>query len=1252
MNKLKIISRICLGAGIALALTQAPQILPKAFIGSAYAADQYQSSNDLLARITQININVKAWQDQLTSLQSQSNPDAATQEAIQDLTTCIDFANKTISVLQDHANLMRQTDTLGQTLASLDSQITSLQSKIANFSSASLGIANLSAQQITAQIETINSSLADLQNQESSLTPVNTNLNVDIIQNNTRIQAIETSLGNPTSLSQTQATSLQSELDYLNAKNGYDNYYISQQSLYTNYYQKQSEYYDLQIKYLNLELTAYTQGYTQVLGQQVESQDSKTNADFPVLNQELQINRNLVKQFETLTSFQSQINQVEQERDAQLDLAQKVSTTIDTQIEVLKGTLELNVLINQQKSFLPNVGQIESYASQINAFQVQNFQLLAMQQQIASPSTYIDNLESTNRVTFTAEQRQYLETLLSQRSELIAQNLKLLNQVIVETTKVENLQNELVQTITNIDDKLNQQDFFVRSTPSISLNWIKNFTYGVLNQWQSIQNQFTFTFGSLLFYLIGLVSIIFGLSIRSGQNRIIAQLEVLRNRVNNRKKDSFIVTPLAIGLTLLASIYRSFIWGGIVLIIFNTIFRDTSYVIDYFGYTFIFLMFLTFTLNLLRPGGVLNSHFSPLGSYYAKNENEDFEPSDVQPQPRVPFTPVRIFTSSQVAAITDKSFVTNRLDYLAEIERHEGVITKEQELYDPHLASFEPVSERVVCAESVPVLDPSMRKTKVVESEKYSDIPEAPVKQLFVKAALFSNSLRNFLLATAIPIFVFVNIMYFNLHPTVTPSENIIGQALYVVAFLYILIMLIKYTRQMNATYRASHGYLDYFYKTGIFFLWLVPIVLLIMVAYGFVNTTTVILQHILYSYYGVVILILVTRVLQRELAVFNLINSRKAQPEVKLTADDLDDVQYAKAVSDNVFVQQRQEAKALFTAHRDAYFAEFSNYRRFANLLAWIVGLIIFYLVWADLVSVVNYLDKVTIWQVSGAQAGTLQNITLLNALKALISILVTFFIWKNLKTLLDIFVFAKLKLSDGLPYAIQTVSAYILFAIGFSIAVGTLGLSWSKLQWLLSALLLGLSFGLQEIFTNFVAGFIILFERPIRIGDYVTISGNSGSIKSIRIRATTIVDSDNKEIIIPNKTFVTSSFTNWTLSESRTRLVFNIGVAYGSDVDLVTQTLIEAANLSPQVIKDKYPPTCYFSDFGASTLNFVLRCHVPVLGDRVPTTHDINRTINRLCNERGIDIAFNQLDVYIKNGSGLDVKVESTNLLEEKDK
>ena len=123
------------------------------------------------------------------------------------------------------------------------------------------------------------------------------------------------------------------------------------------------------------------------------------------------------------------------------------------------------------------------------------------------------------------------------------------------------------------------------------------------------------------------------------------------------------------------------------------------------------------------------------------------------------------------------------------------------------------------------------------------------------------------------------------------------------------------------------------------------------------------------------------------------------------------------------------------------------------------------------------------------------------------------------------------RLSFDAGSRFAVTTVVRYVIVVVGVVVTFGQLGIGWSKVQWLVAAVTVGLGFGLQEIFANFVSGLIILFERPIRVGDIVTIGGFSGRVTQIRIRATTIRQWDRKELVVPNKEFITGQLINWSL-------------------------------------------------------------------------------------------------------------------------
>lgn len=398
----------------------------------------------------------------------------------------------------------------------------------------------------------------------------------------------------------------------------------------------------------------------------------------------------------------------------------------------------------------------------------------------------------------------------------------------------------------------------------------------------------------------------------------------------------------------------------------------------------------------------------------------------------------------------------------------------------------------------------------------------------------------------------------------------------------------------------------------------LLPLVFMVAVGFGYYYTSLKLTDRLINTLYLLILVLLIEAtfvrglaVAARRLAYTRAIAKRQAQPR---ETPDGDEVVVEEPVLD--IEQVNQQSLRLI---------------RLALLGGFIACL---YLVWADLITVFAYLDQITLYQyVSGTgDTATHVPISLLDGLGALIIVGITAALARNLPGLLEVLVLSRLKLAQGSAYATTTLLSYTLVAIGIVSTLATLGVSWDKLQWLVAALSVGLGFGLQEIFANFISGLIILFERPVRIGDVVTIGNLSGTVSKIRIRATTITDFDHKEIIVPNKTFITGQLINWSLSDTVTRVTLKLGVAYGSDLELVRKLLLQAAQENVRVLKEP-APSVYFLTFGESTLDHELRIHVRDLGDRNPATDEINRFIDREFAKHGIDIAFRQVDVYVKN-------------------
>ena len=222
--------------------------------------------------------------------------------------------------------------------------------------------------------------------------------------------------------------------------------------------------------------------------------------------------------------------------------------------------------------------------------------------------------------------------------------------------------------------------------------------------------------------------------------------------------------------------------------------------------------------------------------------------------------------------------------------------------------------------------------------------------------------------------------------------------------------------------------------------------------------------------------------------------------------------------------------------------------------------------------------------------------------------------------------------RLGPGERYAYVTIVSYTVVLAGIALAFDAIGVGWSSIQWLVAAVGLGLGFGLQEIFANFVSGLIILFERPIRVGDTVSVGDINGTVTKIRIRATWITGFDRKELIVPNKTFVTGQLINWTLSDPVLRLEIPVGIAYGSDTDRATEVLHRVARESVLVLHDP-PPQVFFLSFGDSALSFELRVFVRGVARRFRARHELHMDIDKAFREAGIEIAFPQRDVHVRS-------------------
>ena len=236
----------------------------------------------------------------------------------------------------------------------------------------------------------------------------------------------------------------------------------------------------------------------------------------------------------------------------------------------------------------------------------------------------------------------------------------------------------------------------------------------------------------------------------------------------------------------------------------------------------------------------------------------------------------------------------------------------------------------------------------------------------------------------------------------------------------------------------------------------------------------------------------------------------------------------------------------------------------------------------------------------------------------------------WIIQKLLVDEVIF-KRRFEKGVRISIGRLFHYAIIIVGFLFTISMLGFEISKITIMLSALGVGIGFGLQGIVNNFVSGLILLFERPVRVGDVIQITGDWAEIKNIGIRATTVQTFDRADRIIPNADLIANEVTNWTLTNRQIRLIIPVGVAYGSDVDLVTETLMNCAQTNPKVAK-RPEPKVRFLNFGESTLDFELRVFISDFDLRIEVRDTLNRQIDRCFRDANIEIAFPQRDVHLR--------------------
>ena len=985
------------------------------------------------------------------------------------------------------------------------------QSKSVDYQAQNLVDLQATLSKFNVQQQETQTALSKANTQLAGQSSVSERAQTSLTENLKRTQEINQQLAD-SNLTKTLRQKNQIELQLIDLKNAYNQDLLKNSDQLTLLYQSRYDLLNARLQLLQQQIVAIqevinqknlAQTQNQVEQAQQQQQNSAKNA---YIQKELARNAELSQYLLQQTEKTNILTQDDLRMRNVFDSLTQTQHTIEEQISALQGTLVLSRIIQQQKQKLPTNLNIQGLSKQIADLRVQIFDITQKRNELYDLDAYIAKVESDEGEKFTNTEKIQLTNLLTERRKMSSDLIKSLNNQLNLAISLELTQQQITQISDQIQLKLDQQSFWVKSNSPINLDWFAELPRAFIAQVDGIVKKIGLptnysNLPYLLMYCLGLFVV--GGAIFKFKDRIKQRLSKINGEINRLKYDNQWNTPQALLLTAFLTLSGT-LWFlaicqmlGFFLMKNPTEFWDWSFSMA--GYWW----FFTFWLSLFRPNGIF----------------------------------VRHFEFSQQSAVR-----------------------------------FQSVIKRIVVA--------------VV---------------LLLNTSVFSN-VTDYGLA-----------------------NDVIGQVNTIVSLLFCIIIIAPRFKNVLRSYedeKKNHNHI--IVKIVQFSLQIIPVGLVILVALGYYYTALNLIQHLINSYIAWCVWWLIRQVIYRGITVSSRrLAHRRLEEKLRQKQAGFND---GSTSDDVVVLNEREEGLALNEVR--------SQLLRFADLFIWTALIGIFYYVWSDLVTVASYLREVTLWQqTTTTEAGTVtESITLFNLLVALVIVGITYVLVRNISGILEVLIFSRVNLSQGTPYTITTLLTYIFIAIGGAWAFATLGMSWSKLQWLFAALSVGLGFGMQEIFANFVSGIILLFERPIRVGDTVTINGVSGTVAKIRIRAITLIDFDRKEVIVPNKSFVTGQVINWALSNTMTRLVINVGVAYGSNLELVKKLLLQAANEQTTVLKDP-EPRAYFLSFGASTLDHELRVYVAQLAERTNTIDALNRRINELFAENNIDIAFNQLDVFIKN-------------------
>ncbi|WP_310599190.1 mechanosensitive ion channel domain-containing protein [Desulfobulbus sp.] len=469
-------------------------------------------------------------------------------------------------------------------------------------------------------------------------------------------------------------------------------------------------------------------------------------------------------------------------------------------------------------------------------------------------------------------------------------------------------------------------------------------------------------------------------------------------------------------------------------------------------------------------------------------------------------------------------------------------------------------------------------------------------------------------------------------------NSFILGRVLFIVAICGLAFALFRIFHPrtgvwQNALTSHAHRLASRFYLLFFLVTMLLPVVFGAVVIAGFVVAVGSLMSCLFNSFWVLVGTVVTHQLIEQWL----MQSSRKLALRSNLT------LRQAPASGQGAGQPAAAGQQAGQTVEHEVDLVELSaNSRKLLNVMAILGGGLGLWLVWADVLPALRIFDNLVLWKYSATVDGqkTLVDVTLADAGLSLFIGFLTLTASRHLPALLNIVLLQQLELNPGSRYTATTLSRYAIAGIGSLLVADTLGFRWEQIQWLVAALGVGIGFGLQEIVANFISGLILLFERPIRVGDVVTVGGTDGVVTRIRIRATTIRDFDRKELLVPNKEFISGHLLNWSLSDPVTRIMIPVGLAYGNDVRRAMQLMQEAAEQHPQVL-DEPRAMVTFDSFGDNALLLNLRCFIGSVDNRVRIKSALHLAIDDKFRQAGLCMAFPQRDVHLDAPTPFTVRI-----------